>query len=42
VKTWQATQYASIVRHIPSAIYYARWRVKGKLIWPWLKTDPNH
>ncbi|MGA2556457.1 MAG: hypothetical protein ABSG04_09310 [Verrucomicrobiota bacterium] len=39
VKTWQSTQYASIVRHIPSGIYYARLRVKGKLIWPSLKTD---
>jgi hypothetical protein len=32
VKTWQSTQYANIVRHNPSGIYYARLRVKGKLI----------
>jgi len=39
VKTWQAAQYANIVRHIPPGIYYARLRVKGKLIWRSLKTD---
>lgn len=38
-KTWQSTQYANGVRHIPSGIYYARLRVKGKLIWRSLKTD---
>jgi hypothetical protein len=38
VKTWQSTQYANIVLHIPSGIYYARLRVKGKLIWRSLKT----
>ena len=32
-KTWQPTQYANIVRHVPSDIYYARLRIKGKLIW---------
>ena len=32
-KTWQPTHYANIVRHIPSEIYYARLRIKGKLIW---------
>jgi hypothetical protein len=36
-KTWQPTQYANIVRHIPSGIYYARLRIKGKLIWRSLK-----
>jgi hypothetical protein len=30
-KTWQPTQYANIVRHVPSGIYYARLRIKGKL-----------
>ena len=38
-KTWQPTQYANIVRRIPSGIYYARLRIKGKLIWRSLKTD---
>ena len=38
-KTWQSTQYANVVRHIPSGIYYARLRVKGKLIWRSLQTD---
>src|ERR1022692_4114674 len=38
-KTWQPTQYANIVRHVPSGIYYARLRIKGKLIWRSLKTD---
>ncbi|MFZ4780221.1 MAG: hypothetical protein ACOYM3_33110, partial [Terrimicrobiaceae bacterium] len=37
--TWQPTQYANIVRHVPSGIYYARLRIKGKLIWRSLKTD---
>ena len=31
-RTWQPTQYANIVRHVPSGIYYARLRIKGKLI----------
>jgi len=38
-KTWQATQYSNIVRHVPSQIYYARLRVKGKLVWRSLKTE---
>ena len=38
-KTWQPTQYANIVQHVPSGVYYARLRVKGKLIWRSLKTD---
>ena len=29
--TWQPTQYSNIVQHVPSAIYYARLRIKGKL-----------
>ena len=37
--TWQPTQYANIVRHVPSGIYYARLRIKGKLIWRSLKTN---
>jgi len=38
-KTWQATQHSNIVRHVPSGIYYARLRVKGKLVWRSLKTE---
>ena len=38
-KTWQPTQYANIVRHVPSGIYYARLRIKGKLMWRSVKTD---
>jgi integrase len=38
-KTWQKTQYSNVVRHVPSGAYYARLRVKGKLIWRSLKTD---
>ena len=30
---WAKTQYANLVRHIPSGGLYARLRVKGKLIW---------
>jgi hypothetical protein len=38
-RTWKSTQYANVVRHVPSGIYYARLRVKGKLNWRSLKTD---
>ena len=31
-KIWQLIQYANIVRHVPSGIYYARLRIKSKLI----------
>ena len=37
-KTWQSAHYANVARHVPSAIYYAHLRVKGKLIWRSLKT----
>ena len=30
---------ANLVRHVQSASYYARIRVRGKLIWKSLKTD---
>jgi hypothetical protein len=30
---------ANLVRHIQSGNYYARIRVRGKLIWKWFKTD---
>lgn len=36
---WQSTQYANLVRYIPSGIYFARIRVHGKLIVRSLKTD---
>src|SRR5208282_1787225 len=39
VKDWQKTQYANLVRYVPSGTYYARLRVKGKLIRRSLKTD---
>jgi len=36
---WQKTPVANLVRHIQSGNYYARIRVRGKLIWKTLKTD---
>jgi integrase len=36
---WQKTPYANLVRYIPSRKYFARLRVKGKLIRRCLKTD---
>jgi hypothetical protein len=36
---WQKTPVANLVRHIQSGSYYARIRVRGKLIWKSLKTD---
>ena len=36
---WQKTPYANLVRYIPSGKYFARLRVKGKLIRRCLKTD---
>jgi len=36
---WQKTHYANLVRYVPSGIYFARMRVKGKLIRKSLKTD---
>jgi hypothetical protein len=38
-KDWQKTQYSNLIRYIPSGTYYARLRVKGKLIRRSLKTD---
>jgi hypothetical protein len=38
-KIWQKTPYANLVRYVPSGSYYARIRVKGKLIRKRLKTD---
>jgi len=37
--SWQKTPVANLVRHIQSGNYYARIRVRGKLIWKSLKTD---
>ena len=38
-KDWQKTQYSNLSRYVPSGTYYARLRVKGKLIRRSLKTD---
>lgn len=38
-KDWQKTQFANLVRYVPSGTYYARLRVAGKLIRKSLKTD---
>jgi integrase len=36
---WQKTPVANLVRHVQSGNYYARIRLRGKLIWKSLKTD---
>jgi len=36
---WQKTPVANLIRHVQSGNYYARIRVRGKLIWKSLKTD---
>ncbi len=36
---WQKTNYSNLVRYVPSGKYFARVRVKGKLIRRSLKTD---
>ncbi len=38
-KDWQKSQYSNLIRYVPSGTYYARLRVKGKLIRKSLKTD---
>lgn len=38
-KDWQKTQFANLVRYVPSGTYYSRLRVAGKLIRKSLKTD---
>ena len=35
---WQATQFANLIRYVPSRTYFARLRVGGKLIRRSLKT----
>jgi hypothetical protein len=32
-KTWQKTKHADLIRNLSSGNYYARFRVKGKLVW---------
>ncbi len=36
---WQKTQYANLIRYVPSGAYFARIRVHGKLIRKSLKTN---
>ena len=36
---WQKTPYANLVRYVPSRTYFARIRIRGKLIVKSLKTD---
>ena len=36
---WQKAQFANLIRYVPSGTYYARVRVRGKLIVQSLKTD---
>jgi len=36
---WQKTQYANLIRYVPSGTYFARFRIQGKLVWRSLKTD---
>lgn len=36
---WQKTHYANLTRYVPSGVFFARIRVKGKLIRKSLKTD---
>ena len=38
-KDWQKTQYSNLIRYVPSGTYFARLRVRGKLIRKSLKTD---
>jgi len=38
-RQWQKTQYSNLIRYVPSGTYFARLRVKGKLILKTLKTD---
>jgi len=36
---WQKTQFSNLIRYVPSGTYFARLRVRGKLIRQSLKTD---
>src|SRR6266704_1885400 len=33
------TQHANSIRHVPSGTYFARFRIKDKLVWRSLRTD---
>jgi hypothetical protein len=37
-KVWQTTAIQNLVRYRPSGVYFARFRVGGKLVWKSLKT----
>lgn len=36
---WQKTKHTNLLRYVPSGVYFARFKVKGKLIRKSLKTD---
>jgi hypothetical protein len=36
---WQKTHFSNLIRYKPSQVYFARFKVKGKLIRRSLKTD---
>lgn len=36
---WQPTQHSNLIRYVPSGTLYARFRVRGKLVWKSLKTE---
>jgi integrase len=38
-QAWQSTQYANLIRYVPSGNYYARIRIRGKLLRKCLNTD---
>jgi hypothetical protein len=38
-KEWQKTSYVNLIRYVPSDIYYAGLRAKGKLIQKSLKPE---
>ena len=38
-KTWQKTKHANLIRNVSSGNYYARFRIKGKLVWRCLDTN---
>ena len=39
VRPWSTTQYSKLIRYVSSGVYYARFRIQGKLIWKSPKTD---
>jgi len=36
---WQKTQYSNLIRYVPSGTFFARFRIRGKLVRKTLKTD---